>query len=181
MKRKVIAMMGCLILIFFVFICCEYEECELCDIEVGEMYDYVCEECDEIKINDINPLSKVPITLQRIYLLSHYMFKYNYIDEKKDYWKLPEEFYNNKGGDCEDFSIFAMYILKMKYNINSKLVLIILSEGLHTIIHVENKYYFDILNNELLNKKDLKIKWECPYGEIIWMTYYYHDNVGQYR
>lgn len=34
-----------------------------------------------------------------------------YISENKDYWKSPIEFERDGGGDCEDFSIYLVYLL----------------------------------------------------------------------
>lgn len=36
---------------------------------------------------------------------------FSYLPEVKDYWKSPIEFESDGGGDCEDFSIYLVYLL----------------------------------------------------------------------
>jgi len=48
--------------------------------------------------------------LTSIKKLHEFLKTYTWIKEIKDYWKTPEEFLL-ESGDCEDFSIFALYIL----------------------------------------------------------------------
>ena len=43
--------------------------------------------------------------------LHKYILNYSYIAEKKDYWKVPTEFIDDGGGDCEDFARFAIDVL----------------------------------------------------------------------
>jgi hypothetical protein len=151
------------------------EECELCDIEVGEMHDYKCEECDKIEIEKAHNI------LYQTWKVTNYVSKnYNHIDEKKDRWDLPEEFHANGGGDCEDFDNFTMYLLKEKFNIRSELILVENGDETHTLILVDGQYYFDPVTNNRYTNVKFDIIWICSYEESIWMTYYYHDNVGIY-
>lgn len=46
--------------------------------------------------------------------------EYSTVDEKN--WKTPEEIMETTSGDCEDFVILAMYLLKRDLNINSEFV-----------------------------------------------------------
>lgn len=48
--------------------------------------------------------------LTSIKKLHEFLKTYTWVKEVKDYWKTPEEFLL-KSGDCEDFSIFALYVL----------------------------------------------------------------------
>lgn len=48
--------------------------------------------------------------LTSIKKLHEFLKTYTWIKEIKDYWKTPEEFLL-ESGDCEDFSIFALYVL----------------------------------------------------------------------
>jgi len=38
--------------------------------------------------------------------------KFEYIADKNDYWKTPFEFVKDGGGDCEDFAIYYISVLK---------------------------------------------------------------------
>lgn len=161
------------ILLLFVSSCCCYQnEDELTNIEVGEMYDYYFE-------NDINDFYGMELnTISRI---NNWVRKnIKYVEDKQDYWKLPEETYQDKQGDCEDLCILIMYLVYEKLNI--KLELVALTNPNHVIMYNPNSNtFFDHKGNNYLKPEELNIKWYCPYSEVIWMTYNYHDNVGQYR
>jgi len=66
-------------------------------------------------VNGLNSVTK----------LHQYSQKFKYIAEKKDYWKTPVEFYNDGGGDCEDWARWYVDIL----------VRIIKIDGARFVIH----------------------------------------------
>ena len=49
--------------------------------------------------------------LTTITKLHKYILNYKYIPEKGDHWKIPIEFINDGGGDCEDFARFCIDVL----------------------------------------------------------------------
>lgn len=55
--------------------------------------------------------------------LHEFLKKYTWLKELKDYWKTPEEFLL-ESGDCEDFAIFALYVLVKIIKITKARVLI---------------------------------------------------------
>lgn len=44
-------------------------------------------------------------------------FKYKREKKGRDYWKLPDEFYADGGGDCEDFAIAKYHALKGNHDV----------------------------------------------------------------
>lgn len=63
-----------------------------------------------------------------------------------DHWQSPWETWELKTGDCEDFCILAMYLLKIELNIDSELLIIKTFNDNHAIITI-GSYYYDIINN----------------------------------
>lgn len=79
------------------------------------------------------------------------MFIANNIEYKaepkgQDYWQTPNETLELGTGDCEDFVILAVFLLKIKLNINSFFVTIKAPMGNHVILYKNNKY-FDVIDN----------------------------------
>lgn len=151
---------------------CRDQEDSLRDVEVEEMYDYDFE-------NDIQ-ISSVKEALD--YVASNMTYK----NEENDYWQLPEQSYQWKTGDCEDYCILFMYLLKTKLDIDSELILVVPNKNIvHTVVKYNNQYsdptMYDIKSG-LTNiyVPESHIRWKAPYEEVIWMTYNYHDNVGKY-
>jgi hypothetical protein len=65
--------------------------------------------------------------------------------QKSDHWQSPEEFWNRRAGDCEDFALFTQYVLTQHgieaYVINlygplghAHTVTVFMEEGLYSII-----------------------------------------------
>lgn len=152
---------------------CYYQEDNhnpLRDVVIGEMNDYVCKECDKIEnFFDITDIMK--------YMIANI----NYMNEiGNDYWQLPEETFNKKGGDCEDIAILFLYFCKNFLNIDDCfLVRIENYKGLHIVPQINEDYYEPIGGYRIL-LNDNRIIWRCNYEEAIWMSYNYHDSVGQY-
>jgi hypothetical protein len=166
-----------IILILYLIICniiyCEYSsDVSLENIEVEKMEDYVCKECDKIEINSIKDILE--------YLSNNIQYK----DEKNDYWQLPEETITKGTGDCEDFCILFMYLLKNKLEIENSLTLIKPNKKtVHTVVYYSNQYSDPTMYNGFMNiyVPDSHILWKSSYEEVMWMTYNYHDNIGKYR
>jgi hypothetical protein len=156
---------------------CEKDD-PLKNVQVGKMDNYSFD--NDIAINHPNDAM--------YYLYTNITNK----DESKDYWQLPEETYQLKTGDCEDFCILFMFLLKTKLNLDTNLIMIKNSRtgAVHTVVYPlylggENWYYETVNNFIFKNLSEVSPNWyslySIPYEETIWMTYFYHDNVGQYR
>ncbi len=165
----------CFIVLFFIG--CIYQEItenELKKIPIGKMNDYAFE--NEIKIFSITEII--------IYIADNI----KYVNEIFDYWQLPEETIKKGTGDCEDLCILAMFLFKTKLNLDTDLIMLknIYTKEIHTLIHPvpfgKEVRYYDFTSNSYI--KTIPLYWEfiftIPYKEVIWMTYYYHNNVGIY-
>ncbi|MCS7241831.1 transglutaminase-like domain-containing protein [Candidatus Caldatribacterium sp.] len=76
-------------------------------------------------------------------------FLFTYQSEVGDYWKNPEEFFRDRGGDCEDFAIFVAYVFKRKgWAYQSYVVIVETPLGLvHALAVAEGKrafYIYDV-------------------------------------
>jgi hypothetical protein len=102
--------------------------------------------------------------------------------EESDYWKLPQETYNSKNGDCEDFSILLAYILYENLQINDVKLVRIQTEtkGYHLIVQIGEIYIEAQTGKRIYYIPPDIIKWIATYPEVIWMTINYHDSVGKY-
>lgn len=104
-----------------------------------------------------------------------------YKNDPYDYWKLPQETYKDKAGDCEDIALLFLYICRELLYINDcYLIRIIQRESYHIVPEVNGRYYEPLIGGELLLKPERKIFWRCSYPVAIWMTLHYHDSVGSY-
>jgi hypothetical protein len=170
MKKLIIILLMGLMPIF----ACEYEDCPLCNVEVGEMNDYYFE--NNIEIDWIGDAM---------------LWSYNieYIADETDYWQLPEETYESRTGDCEDFCIMFMYLMKTKLNLETNLIMIEKDNGdVHTLVYPvpfgseKKPMYYEAVNNFLSSTllNSWHIKFTIPYTEVMWMTYNYHNNIGIY-
>jgi len=163
MKKKIIML---IVLVLFSFNRCnQYEEEE---IEVGSMTDYFF--IHDIEINNKEDAIN--------YVSNNIIYK----DELFDYWQLPEETYNLKTGDCEDFSLLLCYLLENELDIRTKLIIIGKDTERHILVKY-NLFYIEAIHGYI--QKTLNEGWyeisSIPYSEAIWMTYYYHNNVGKYE
>ena len=61
---------------------------------------------------------------------------YTYINDENNYWKSPNEFIKDGGGDCEDFATYLVYLLGP----DSSLVGIKREPDLHMIVYYQGKY-----------------------------------------
>jgi len=78
-----------------------------------------------------------------------------------------------------------MYLCETKLGVPTSLVLIKNGQGVtHTLVYIgETGKFYDVFScyiSASIKTGWYKI-WDCPYNKIIWMTYYYHDNVGEYH
>jgi hypothetical protein len=132
------------------------------------MYDYYFE--NDIEVNTIDDIIN--------YITNNYTYK----DEQTDYWQLPEETYRLKTGDCEDLALLFCYLLETKLDIRTNLIIIAKNTEVHILANY-NDYYTHPISG--YTSKDLSSGWNItfviPYPEAIWMTYYYHNNVGKYQ
>jgi len=166
MKTKIYIMLTIVAIILSFLACGESE------IKVGQIYNYDFTEGEEF--NHIETIKHASIF---IYL------KVNYKRESTEYWKLPEETWHDKNGDCEDFCILFMYVLEKHLNIDTKLVTLYHKtdpKG-HTMVYANGKFWEPSSNTYYNSIPSMwYINHFIPYPETIWMTYWYHRDVGMY-
>lgn len=67
-----------------------------------------------------------------------------------DYWQSPEEIWQRKKGDCEDYALFAQYALK-KQGIEAEVVSVYSADGYaHTVTIFKEKGLFRVINQDKL-------------------------------
>lgn len=158
----------CLVVILFISSCNPYDE-----IEVEEKWDYTFEHSIECE---------TPACLME-WVADEDNVEYAYDSDMypgcKDYWQLPHTTYITGFGDCEDFSLLLLHLLYEQVP-EKEMYLARVAVGptqTHIVIWYDGDYY-EPQSNIKLFKPD--VVWMCTYGEAIWMTYYYHDSVGEF-
>lgn len=168
-----------MILVMSSFLACEivtntFVETE--SIEIGKIENYNFE--NNIEISDYKEASD----LTRNYI------KYN--KDKNEYWQSPEETYNSKTGDCEDYALFYSFLLDTKLHIDSEIIVYIdpHTDKLHSINYIlsEDRYVdssnaYGIYNRQFNSTLESFILQRIPYYEALWMTVNYHKPVGKYN
>jgi len=100
------------------------------------------------------PLEQVIQPISTPDLLVRFM-KNNFIFEEdrnifgiEDYWQTPQEFWDRKTGDCEDYALFAHHVLRQN-GIESYVVSFYgINQFAHTItVYVENGFY-NVINED---------------------------------
>ena len=67
-----------------------------------------------------------------------------------DYWQAPQEFWDRKAGDCEDFALFAQYVLN-QHNVETHVVSFYGPGGFaHTIAVYREKGRYNVINEDRL-------------------------------
>lgn len=80
---------------------------------------------------------------------NHVNNSFEYTSDTQDQWKQPKQFYNDGGGDCEDFSIAKYFLVKEKYP-NAKLEIMLLHDkitGMDHAVLLVNDYL--VLDNQI--------------------------------
>lgn len=71
---------------------------------------------------------------------------------QEDHWQSPEEIWNRKAGDCEDYAIFAQYVLR-KHGIEAEVVSFYGAGGYaHTLVMFKENGRFRMLNQHKLER-----------------------------
>jgi hypothetical protein len=172
MKKVTIAAIS--IVILFIGICCEFvqeEECKLCDVEVGEMYDYSFKH--NIEITPSFPQTIMNFVNRNIKLV-----------QSPKIWFLPEEIWAKKEGDCVEHVGLWMYLVEEMTEFDTWMIIVENTDGtFHALGHLTDLYY-DIQSERWYKEEQFpdfwKIKYVISYPEYIWMTYHYRKNVGKY-
>lgn len=76
------------------------------DLHHFKKWTRVIESMGDVKVNT----SKLP-QISRLQMAHEAAKPYRYIPEGLDYWKTPQEFVGDGGGDCEDYAIFRYFHL----------------------------------------------------------------------
>lgn len=67
------------------------------------------------------PITGVKTTLEAVqWTATNVTYQYDIL---RDYWKTPEETYRDRTGDCEDFSLMAMYLIRKEVGLDPHLVI----------------------------------------------------------
>ena len=154
----------------FLFTQC-LESVSLSTVEVGTLNNYSFDD------------SGIPTFGALVQYMNYVSTPIIYTDDPHDYWQLPEETWKLKTGDCEDYCILFMYLVETRLNTRTQLVDIKNSYTgeFHVVVKIDNMYY-ELINNfqtpTLLS--GWYVVWVAPYDEVMWMTYYYHNNIGKY-
>jgi len=162
----------------------QYGTCDEDNIVVGNIYDYDFKGSEEIP-----EFETVEEVFKYMYFKTSYISDYTLFNQE-DYWQTPQDFFYNRNfenlmqGDCEDFALFAGYILyfRMGYK-NVNLVRTKEDLGNHIIIHCDGKYIEQNITAYPIihDPKKINIISEIPYTQALWMAVNYHDSVGEYR
>lgn len=112
-----------------------------------------------------------------------------------EYWQTPEETYNLKTGDCEDFAILKMFLLKTKLNLDSEMIILKLENkesgivSYHAIVYIiDDTEYLDIngfYSNTLEKIETASYTFEynvsfydsLTYQEVMYTTVNYHYDI----
>jgi len=166
---------------------------------IGKLSKYQFNE--DIQINSIEDILKW-LKYNITYKVDSYDFSQPK-DRRWEYWQLPEETYELRTGDCEDYSIMFMYLAKVKLGIDANLVVvkILPSKSYHAIVklekigvyiepmHINQKIDVDAivrgthivkLGTRLL-PDHYQVMYEVPYETTMWLTYYHHGPIGKYE
>lgn len=108
----------------------------------------------------------------------------------EEYWQLPEETMFLKTGDCDDYAIFLLYILKEKLGIDCELITVKRKNTpvYHALVHITTDRYRRFLDptnwsyrrfGELLKK--YRFCSVIPYENTVYMTFMYHKQKGRFK
>ena len=154
------------ILSFMIQFGCEYNSTEDTIPILGQKDDYHFE-------NDIEVFSEEDVFC---YVANHL----TYVVDQHEYWQLPEESFERRYGDCEDFCIFAMYLLYEKLHITSNLYLLRSRANNrlgHAVVEVDGNFY-SAQTSMKAEREELFLKFEIiealTYHEVMWVTYFFH-------
>lgn len=124
-------------------------------VQYNELFQINFQKKDRIfKINKIN------------YIVNQYRYVPDIVNyNKKDYWATPFEFFKNRGGDCEDFAITKLALLR-DIGIKDKMyfrVFKLKNKNHLTLLIKEKDHYLELDNNLLyvrklygINKEELR-------------------------
>lgn len=148
--------------------------CKLCDIDVEEKYDYICDECDKIEFKMTSPQ-----------YIMEYLCKEIVYEKSKKTWYLPEWTWENKRGDCVEIVILWMYLIETRTEFLTNMYVVENFDGSYHAIAKINDIFYDVNSGIYFTEDKLyeyyeSVKYIISYPEIIWMTYYYGKNVGKY-
>jgi len=144
-----------------------------------DSYDWTCPEIENL----FNAFSRERYsdyeTIEMLSTLVYYRTKY--VRDPEVYgmlnvWQTPERTYNLRTGDCEDFSILTMYLVKKYLNRQCSIIRLRREDGGHAILKVYGKdreYYVDYkyIYSDLssFTKKGYSVKEEVAYEEAMWI------------
>lgn len=77
--------------------------------------------------------------------------KIQYVSDKEstgydEFFKTPERTLKDKTGDCDDYAILLLYIVKQRFNIEGEFISVKTENSFHAIARINGKFY-DPTNN----------------------------------
>lgn len=89
---------------------------------------------------------------------------------RNDYWQSPDQTYEWRTGDCEDYAIlFAYFVHELGYDP------VLTATETHAMTRIGNIVY-DVGGNYTIDLSKVDVIFEIEYNELIYMTEKYHDN-----
>lgn len=112
------------------------------------------------KLQALSPLEYVLEYTDSPESLSRFMKQnFDFTEDKSlfgevDYWQTPEEFWNRKKGDCEDYALFANYVFA-RLQMESYVISIYGPDGYgHTIVIYKEGGRFQVMNEDRIYRYD---------------------------
>jgi predicted transglutaminase-like cysteine proteinase len=126
-----------MVLVCLVFVGCSVDYCSIMDIYLNE----------DLQFDNYRSL---------IVYINKNIEKKNDIE---DFWNPPQKTVEDGFGDCEDFCILYIAMLKKYFNTESKLVLVEVNGVDHALVKVDGEYHepqYWVLRNHIIDINDNK-------------------------
>ena len=96
------------------------------------------------------------------------------------YWQLPEETYEKRSGDCEDFCLMFMYLCYEQLGYSPELLIVQYGDAVtynHAIVELGAEWFEISGGFRISNRAEYVVYFEKSYHESMWMTARYHNGV----
>ena len=96
-------------------------------------------------------------------------------DDFIDKWDSPKEIIRDMKGDCEEYCILYLYLMKVNYGVEYKMVFVIDGSTWHHTVKTDNGYFDPVINRAF----DSLDNWVLSSGTYNWtpITEYTYDEV----
>jgi hypothetical protein len=89
-----------------------------------------------------------------------------YINDPEKYWKSPQEFFSDGGGDCEDFATALMYLLGP----DASIVIVGNNYPEHTIVYYKGFYIESQIYELYVQYSDINILYTLSYDSALFLA-----------